>query len=98
MIIEKDLQDYYQRSGDNYLVEGHTQISTEHGFCVWDYNDTHLVLIHVYGDGQYWDTWAETKAKELNLDKILFATRRNPEGFCRKYKYKVIGHILEREI
>ena len=98
MIPESELRDYFKRSGDNELLEGVTIYKADKGFCVYGIDEEHLILMHVYGDGKYWDKWAEDKAKELGLDRILFATKRNPDGFCRKYKYDIIGYVLERKI
>lgn len=93
-----NLQDYLDRSGDTELMSGNAEVHKEHGFCIWQLHEGNVHLIQVYGNGAYWNTWAENKAKELGVNKIVFATKRNPEGFCRKYKYKVIGHILERSL
>lgn len=89
--------DYFNRSGDSELGDGTLEVN-DHGFCVWRTHKDKLILINVYGDGRYWDEWAEQKAKNMNKKSILFATKRNPEGFERKYKYKVTGYILERSI
>ena len=92
------VEDYLSRSGDTEIANGNVETHPENGFCIWQETENHLYLVQVYGNGKYWDKWAESKAKKLGLNKILFATKRNPDGFCRKYKYKVIGHILERSI
>ena len=90
------LEDYFRKSGDTELVEGHLETSDD-GFCVWGSNSEGLCLIHVYGDGVYWNSWADKKAEELGVTNIFFATTRSPRGFERKFNYKVIGHILERK-
>lgn len=90
------LRDYFNRSGDTELGVGWME-ENEHGFCVWRRQDDKLILVNVYGNGTYWDTWADKKAEELGVEKIFFATKRNPKGFVRKYGYEVIGTILERK-
>lgn len=97
MIAQNDLADYFKRSGDTELLNGNLE-QNEKGFCIWSTNKDMLVLIHVYGDGKYWNQWAETKARELGMKKILFATKRNPEGFVRSHGFSVIGYILERSV
>jgi len=91
------LRDYYNRSGDTELGVGWME-ENEHGFCVWRVQEGQLILVNVYGDGTFWNTWATDKAKELELDSILFATKRNPKAFVRKFKYEVTGYILERKV
>ena len=92
-------QDYLERSGDECIVDyGTLELDSDHGFCIWDIYEDALTLVQVYGDGKYWNEWAEIKAKELGKTKILLATKRNPKGFCRKFNYKVTGYILERDI
>lgn len=90
------LRDYFNRSGDTELGVG-WYVENEHGFCVWRRQDEKLILVNVYGDGKYWDNWADEMAKELGLETVFFATQRNPAGFVRKYNYEVTGYILERK-
>ncbi len=91
-----DLRDYYNRSGDTELGVGWKE-ENEHGFCVWRRQDDILILVNVYGDGTYWNEWADDKAEELGVSTIFFATKRNPAAFERKYKYEVAGTLLERK-
>lgn len=90
------LRDYLERSGDTELGTGWIE-ENEHGFCVWRVQDNKLLLVNVYGNGKFWNKWADYKAKELGVESIVFATRRNPDGFVRKYKYDITGYILERK-
>ena len=89
------IQDYFKRSGDERLQDGNKE-ENEHGFCIWRASGDSLILVHVYGDSNYWDKWADDKAKELGLRSIMFATKRNPGAFLRKYNYRVIGTMFER--
>ncbi len=95
--METRIKDYLKRSGDSELSEG-TLEENEHGFCIWRIEDNTLVLVHVYGDGQYWNEWATSKAREMNIKDIYFATQRNPEGFVRRHGFEVIGYILKRSV
>ena len=95
--MPSDLRDYYNRSGDTELGVGWME-ENEHGFCVWRVQDGSLVLVNVYGNGTYWDSWATDKAKELELSLVVCATKRSPKAFVRKYGYKVTGYILERKV
>ncbi len=90
-------RDYFNRSGDTELGVG-WMIENEHGFCVWRVQDEKLILVNVYGDGTYWNDWATEKAKELEIKTILFATKRKPNAFIRKYGYEITGTILERTV
>ena len=92
------LQDYFNRSGDSELSDGIFIDGGDNGFCIYRVTDKKLILINVYGNGKFWNKWAEDKARELNLKTILFATKRNPKGFHRKYNYNIVGYILERDL
>lgn len=94
---EQDIQRYFDKSGDDKIADGNIE-ENEHGWCVWKTNGTRLILVQVYGDGDYWDTWATIKCKELGLKSVLFATKRKPMAFVRKYKYTIIGTVLERYV
>ncbi len=91
------IEDYCKKSGDNGLSEG-TLEENEHGFCVWRKDGNTLILINVYGDGKYWNKWAEIKAKSLNMNKIFFATKRKPDGFIKNHGFDVVGYILQRSV
>jgi len=91
------LRDYFNRSGDTELGVGWME-ENEHGFCVWRGQDNKLIIVNVYGDGDYWNKWATEKAKEIEADGILFATKRKPAGFVRKFGYEVTGYVLERKV
>lgn len=91
------IRDYLDRSGDAELPDGNLE-ENEHGFCIWRADEESIILIAVYGDGGHWNKWAEGKAKELKKNSIYFGTKRNPEPFCRKHGFKVIGYILARSI
>lgn len=96
-ISEHQKQDYFRKSGDTFITNGRIE-SNEQGFCVWDFDAHRIILMQVYGDGEYWDEWSERKARELGLKKIFIATKRNPGAFVRKYNYKLIGHVLEKDL
>ena len=96
-IRESDVKRYCDKSGDIKISDG-TLVENENGFCVWGVTKDSIVLVNVYGNGEYWNKWAEIKGRELGLKKVLFATKRSPKAFCKKYKYKVSGYILERDI
>jgi hypothetical protein len=97
MPTQDQLDDYFSRSGDTELSVGNME-ENEYGFCVWRENNGNLLLIHVYGDGKFWNNWAANKAKELGMNKVCFATKRNPMAFCRKHGFELEGYILARSI
>lgn len=97
MIPEEKIRDYLKRSGDEKIEDGEVEVD-ENGFCIWRVHEDTFILVQVYGNGSFWNKWAELKAKELNMKTILFATKRNPEPFCRKHKFKITGYVLERPV
>lgn len=92
-----DTADYLRRSGDEELGQG-TLEENINGFCIWRTHKDALVLCSVYGNGKYWDSWVEDKAKALGKKRIVFGTKRNPEAIKRKYNCEIIGYILERKV
>lgn len=37
-------------------------------------------------------------AKEKGLKRLIFVTHRRPDGFMRKYKFKLEGYLLSQEV
>lgn len=97
MISQADIEDYLNKSGDEYLSGDHV-IENEHGFLTYSVTPDCLFIINCYGDGEYWDKVANDLAKEAGKDVVRFGTRRNPKTFERKYGYKTVGYILEKEV
>ena len=97
------LDEYLRKSGDDKLSPGNLVV-LPYGFVIWNINDDgDLLLSHVYvakgkGNGRKMDEFTKSLARRIGAKKIVFATRRNPVGFMRKYGYKVIGFILEKEV
>jgi len=94
---QSHLEHYLSKSGDDKISDGNIEYA-DHGFCTWCLNGDVLLLINVYGNGCYWNDWAERKAKELNIKRIVFATKRSPKAFIRKHNFELKGYILERQI
>ena len=94
-----DLKRYYQKSGDD-SIETDNLIVNEHGFFSWMINsDGDFVILNVYGDGPYWEQVGYELATKYKCKKAIFATKRNPEGFIKRFKgFKVIGYLLERDV
>jgi hypothetical protein len=93
-----DIEQYLKKSGDT-AISTDNLIKNAKGFMSWRVTKPEtLVLINVYGDGKYWDSVAVELAKQLNLSKIVFGTKRNPKAFERKYGYSHVGYILEKEV
>ena len=100
MIPKEWLDEYFRKSGDAELLEGKT-VLLPFGFVVYRENGDRLVLLHVYSrgrSGRKMEKFIDNLAKMLGKKKIVFATRRKPDGFMRKYKYKLIGYLLEKEV
>lgn len=96
-IPDKWIEDYFKKSGDDCL-RGEYFILSEFGFMTFHYDEEYLYLDNVYGDGKKWIEVIKQLKQQLNVDKVMFATRRNPKAFERKYKVKIVGYILELEV
>jgi len=97
VISKEDIKKYLKKSGDQFIYEDNI-IVNEHGFLSWKIAEEKLVLLNVYGNGKYWDTFSIELAKKLGLKSILTATRRSPKAFTRKFGYNITGYILEKEV
>ena len=97
MVPEHLLKKYYEKSGDSVLTTDNF-IYNEHGFSSHRINGENLVIVNVYGDGKYWDNFFVELVKEKGLKKIIFATRRNPAAFKRKFGYELAGFLLEKGV
>jgi len=100
LIPKEWLEDYFRKSGDTELLDGNLLL-LPYGFIIYEVDGDVLGLLHVYatkGSGKKMDKFINSLAKEIGAKKIRFATRRRPEGFVRKYNYKVVGYVLEKEV
>ena len=88
---------YLDKSGDEEIFTDNL-IENDQGFASWNIHRGKLVILNVFGAGQFWDSFFVALAKGLGVNKITFGTRRNPKAFERKYGYKVVGYILEKEV
>jgi len=94
----KDLNRYLKKSGDSFIYEDNL-IENEHGFMSWTVaSPDKFIILNMYGDGKYWDTVSIELAKKLGMKKIQSATRRSPRAWEKKYGYKTVGVILEKEV
>jgi hypothetical protein len=99
-IKHEDLKRYFRKSGDNKVCLDDNLIVNEHGFFSWFLNeDGDLVILNVYGDGPYWQEVGEEIARKHKCKKAIFATKRNPAGFLKRFRdFKLTGYILERDL
>jgi len=88
---------YMRKSGDT-AIETDGLIENEHGFMSCKVLNETLVAYQVFGDGEYWNGQLNEMAKDLGLRRIRMATIRNPKAFERKFGFKLIGYILEKEV
>lgn len=91
---------FMEKSGDDGIAPHEHAESNEHGFMTYDLlrDDDAFLIVQCFGDGPYWDSRAVDLARELGLKRIRFATRRSPRSFERKFNYRVVGYILEKEV
>ena len=74
-------------------------IENEHGFMSWKVDGEHFVCLSAYGDGVYWDKYMNGLAKQLGCTKVLTSTQRKSyKAYVRKYNFKLVGYILEKEV
>lgn len=97
-IKEEFAKDYLEKSGDTEISGDYCMTHPEKGFVTFDITDDALVLVCVYGDGEYWWPIAEKIAKAAGVNKFVCATKKDPSGFIRKYGFKVVCTVLEREL
>ncbi len=90
-------QDFLERSKDTTLRDDNL-IENEHGFMSWYISEDKFVPLQVYGDGAYWQQRIEIMASDLGAKSILIGTRRSPKAYMRKYGYKLVGYVLEKEV
>lgn len=94
MIIEKE---YWDKSGAS-LVLRNNFIRNDHGFSTHSIDGDVLVIGSVYGDGEYWNKFFHGVAKDNGCKKMRFTTRRNPDAWERKFDFKCVGWVLEKEV
>lgn len=97
MPSDEEIDNYLLKSGDTEIGNG-TLEENENGFCVWKTNGDALLLVNVYGNGSFWNKWAEIKAKSLNMKRIVFATKRKPVAFIKKHGFEISGYIMARPV
>jgi len=75
------------------------EFDPEKGFMSWwlTAEDTDLHLGKVAGDGLFWERRVLEEAHRLGCKKIVSFTKR-PKFFMRRYKAKIRGFIMEREV
>lgn len=89
--------DYMRRSGDRY-IDKRNYTENEHGFASWEVCEDFVMVIQVYGDGKYWDTFFRALAKEHGLSRYMFYTRRNPKAFERLYDAEIVQTLMAVEV
>lgn len=85
--------DFLQRSGDRTITQVN-YIENDHGFSSYKIENGILHVIQVYGDGKYWERFYRKVAKENNVKRAMFYTRRNPKAFERRFGAEVVQYIM----
>lgn len=85
--------DFMQRSGDITITQTN-YIENSHGFASYKIEGDTLRVIQVYGDGKHWERFFRKLAKENNIKRAMFYTRRNPKAFERRYGAKVVQTVM----
>jgi len=91
---------YEKKTGNKFdnFPNSNFEFNEEKGFCNWMVDGDTLYIGDTAGDGVFWDALMQSKAKEIGCKFIKFGTPRNPNTFIRKFKYKVVGFILEKDV
>lgn len=89
--------DYLLRSGDD-SIEPDNYIENEHGFASYQIEGQQFTIIQCYGDGLWWDAEFMRLAKLNGCKTILFATKRTPQTFTRKFGYKTMATVMTKEV
>ena len=99
MISEEQKKDYLERSGDPYIAENVNMLThPTDGFCSYRIEGDKLLVVQMYGNGVMWHEILERKAKALGIKTLICTTTRSPKALERKYKYKLIGYVMEKEV
>ena len=89
--------DYLRRSGDEH-IEADNYIANEHGFASYEIDGEQFTIIQCYGNGSWWQNEFMRLARLHNCKTILFATKRNPKTFERKFGYESVATIMTKEV
>lgn len=98
MTIPDFLEDYYKKSGDTCLIGKYIITDEDNGFMTYDIDGDIFIIGNAYGNGIHWDEIATNLAKANGCKIIRFGTKKNPKTFERKYKYNLVGYIMERSV
>lgn len=103
MIPKEWIEDYFRRADETDITIEELMVHpglvvNDLGFAVYEVEGDHLAAMCWYGDGKYWDDFFVQKARELGLKKVVGATKRNPASFVRKFGYRVVCTLLEKEV
>jgi hypothetical protein len=98
--LDKDTAERFLRKSGGRKIMTNNLIENEHGFMSWKLDDDIFVCLNVYGDGDYWDTYINELAKQLGCKTILGGTTRKAgyKAFERKYNFKLVGYLFEKEV
>ena len=97
--MDKDSAERFLRKSGSTKIMTDNLIENEHGFMSWRIDEEDFVCLNVYGDGEYWDKYMNELAKQLGCKTILGGTtRKSYKAYVRKYNFKLVGYILEKEV
>lgn len=94
--------DYYERKTGAKCRFNHLEtieFDPEKGFMSWwlTSEDTDFHLGKVAGDGKHWEQRVMDEARRLGCTKVVAFTKR-PKFFLKRYRGKIRGFIMEREV
>lgn len=76
---------------------GYFRFNTPWGFVILEPREKAMVAVAMCGDGSKLVPLTEQYVRDLGYTKIMFETKR-PKGFERKYGYKPVAIVMEKEI
>ena len=95
---KEDLERYFEKSGDTEIITTDHVVSNDHGFATFAIRPDCVLIYNEFGDGRYWEKFFTQVAKNNGIKTVRCATSRNPAPYVRKFKFKIVGYILEREV
>lgn len=100
MIIEQWIKHYEKHANQPFQLLSNDKLlfDEEHGFTTYRVVGDMFYVGCVCGNGDYWQEVHNKLAKENGCTKIKTGTYRNPKPIMRKYGYRIVGYILEREV
>jgi len=88
------LKRYLEKSKADFFMANNLVVC-EKGFASYLLTHDAVFIVDCYGDGMFWKKFFIKFGYELGKKRIIFATRRNPKAFERRFGVRVIDYDEE---